>query len=186
MSSQHHVIVISAFIASFKMDELKTSASASGYEVVECDSSHYSWVKDSTGKVKTVNGKMEANRNFVDHYKAAINSAIVKAKGRNKNTIIVVSTHAPIRSFYSTQSGVPYAVVYPNNSVRKDQWTERMKTLGLDRQVATFNEKWDQFIKECNDTPENASSVHCTLTAKEYLSGGKIVAIAKKLRLATA
>lgn len=128
--------VISAFPAcgkSYYFENIKDK------EVLDSDSSEFSWIKDKNGK----NTKVR-NPNFPMNYISHIKENLGKVD------IIFVSSHDNVREALR-EANINYSLVYPNIDL-KEEWIERFKKRGNNMEFINFiSANWDNFIRNIEE-----------------------------------
>jgi len=127
-------IVISAFPACGKTCYYKKHDN-----VLDSDSSNFSWIKDINGNNTNVR-----NPNFPNNYIQHIKQNIGKVE------LIFVSSHQVVRDALR-DNDIKYVLIYPDISM-KDEWIDRFKNRGNDDKFIKFiASNWNNFIKDMND-----------------------------------
>jgi hypothetical protein len=131
MPTTQQAVVICAFTASGKSFLAKQSQDL-GYDVVDLDSTPYSWLPDG-----------RRNLEFARDYTHDIRANI------QRRCILLVTTHAVVRNTL-VDDGCKYALVYPQRSC-KTEWQRRLEDRG-DSHIATIlADQWDAFLDECEN-----------------------------------
>lgn len=107
--------------------------------VLDSDSSHFSWIKDSNGK-NTNERNPEFPKNYIEHIKSQI----------GKVEVIFVSSHKEVRKALE-QEGIEYFLVYPN-IFQKKEYIQRYQKRGNDKKfINLVSANWDLWIEECDE-----------------------------------
>ncbi|GFN32481.1 hypothetical protein [Paenibacillus xylaniclasticus] len=109
-----------------------------GFEVLDSDSSQFSWLSEGARHPDFPN-------NYMEHIKNNI----------GKVDIILVSSHDVVRAALK-ENEIAYTLVYPDKSL-KDEYIERFKNRGNNEGFINFiSSKWDEFIEDIeNETYPN-------------------------------
>lgn len=133
-------LVISAFPASGKTHCFNDIFVKRRWEVLDSDSSQFSWIKDENG-----NNTKERNLDFPNNYMKHIKDNIGKVD------VIFVSSHDNVRKALEAEK-IPYYLVYPYNdegNYNKALWIQRMRHRGSTQDFCDFIYKnWDNFIED--------------------------------------
>lgn len=137
--------VIAAFPATGK-----SRYAANAVDVVDSDSSAFSWGADG-----------ERHPDWPANYMAHIWQQLGAGK------TVLVSTHAEVRNALF-RAHVPYTLVYPMPALR-DEYRARMARRGSPASLIdkVIDELWDDALQQCART---GACVHVVLRAGEYLS----------------
>ena len=145
--------------ASKKLDNRAKHIPGYFLNILDSDSSLFSWVYDKDG-----NKTSERNPEFPDNYIAHIKENLYS------QDIIFVSTHQSVRDALK-KAGLEYVVIYPDISL-KDEYLNCYKLRGSDEKFIAFQSKmWNGFITsiEQDDYPtkiclgRDTSSTHLTM-----------------------
>lgn len=127
-------LVISAFPGCGKTHFYKKFGRA--FNILDSDSSEFSWVKDSEGHNTKVRNP-EFPQNYITHIKDNLNTA----------EVIFVSSHKEVREAL-VKAKIHFVLVYPDISL-KDEWIKRFVRRGSNGDFIGFiYSKWDEFIED--------------------------------------
>lgn len=148
-------MVISAFPAMGKSHAYKILKNIRGMNVLDSDSSQFSWIYD-VESLATKERNPDFPNNYIQHIKENMNTA----------ECIFVSSHENVRQAMK-EAGIPYILVYP----KKDMLPEIVGRCVLrgsdDNFIKTLIENWDNWIESCeNDTGATKKMI---LDHNEYL-----------------
>lgn len=151
-------LVISAFPACGKSYCVENYSDK--FDMIDSDSSEFSWLKDSSGK-NTKERNPEFPNNYMEHIKNNIG---------NKD-IIFVSSHKNVRDALNANK-IKHIVIYPD-IYAKDDWVKRMKKRGSDEKFIKFiSDNWEKFINEIEEECKNSKKVkqyYYKLKEDEYI-----------------
>lgn len=106
------------------------------FNVLDSDSSEFSWVKDENG-----NNTKERNPLFPSNYMEHIKENIGKAD------IIFISTHDVVRGALK-EAEIKYILVYPESGL-KEEYLDRYRNRGsVEGFVNLMDKQWDTFLDE--------------------------------------
>ena len=106
------------------------------FDILDSDSSLFSWVYDGLGNKSNVRNP-EFPNNYIRHIK----------ENMDKVDIIFVSSHKSVRDALQ-EEGIPYYLVYPKKELLAE-WIQRFEERGNDPEFIKFQENnWDNFIDD--------------------------------------
>ena len=154
-------IIVSGFPGVGKSHLFRNSGE---YDIVDSDSSQYSWIKDENG-----NNTTERNPNFIPDYMAHIQEMI-----DSNVDVILVSSHNDVRRALRDY-GHTYILVYPNRDC-KEEYLERYRLRGSTTSfIELLDNNWNEFIDDMiEDTGFNAT-YSIILDNGEYLTIESII-----------
>lgn len=141
-----NTIVISAFPACGKSNKVK-NYNGKPYNMIDSDSSNFSWVKDKDGN-NTKTRNPEFPNNYIKHIKENI----------GKIDVIFVSSHKEVRKALR-DNGIKYFMVYPVKDM-KEEFLKRMKDRGDTEQfIKRFENKFEDFVDEIEQECEEVNDM---------------------------
>lgn len=132
-------VVISAFPACGKTYAFNNVSKYSKYNMLDSDSSNYSWIKDEAGN-NTTERNPDFPNNYIEHIKENI----------GKVDFIFVSSHKVVRDALR-ENDIKYVLIYPDVSLKKE-WLDRMRFRGNDSSfIEMMDRNFEIFVKECEE-----------------------------------
>lgn len=128
-------VIISAFPGCGKT-HATTKLNGKLYDIIDSDSSNFSWVKDENGDNTDVRNP-NFPQNYIDHIKDNI----------GKVDIIFVSSHKEVRQALK-ENHMKFILVSPRQNM-KSEWMNRFAQRGNTKKFIDFMDtNWDQFIDD--------------------------------------
>ncbi len=112
-----------------------------GFNVSDSDSSHFSWLRDKNGNIKTdLNGIKIRHPEFPQNYMSHI-----KGKISDGADIVFVSSHDNVRVALN-EAKIPHTLVFPSLSMKDEMIKRYIKRGSPESFIELMKNNWENFI----------------------------------------